>query len=648
MDLVRPPPKRTPWEWAEAKRRLPKEAAEPGPYRSSRTPWIRGISRAIAIPGLRSVVAVMGSQLGKTDGCCLNVIGWQFDDDPRPVLYIGPTEKNAVSVSRDRLGKMIRAVPSLYDGLAKGQQDRDVEKFIHGVRLGIGWASSATELASHPAAKVFIDERDRMDDVRGEGDPNTLAEARVATYDGIVVTLSTPTRGIVETEEVGGLERWKPAPAEDLQSPSWKLWQEGSRHEYAVPCPECREYFIPRFKLLSWPKDSTPAEAFEAAAMACPACGSLIADSHREWMADHGVFIAPQQRPQALQDGDTAARVVEGTRAVDVPYGDFLEPQHSGSLTFWVSGLCSKWRTFGHRASNFLKAMEASDPGRVQAEMNTGFGELYRPRVNVPDWQVVANLREPYKQDDVPEWVQALTCGVDVGGRVIHFSVYGWGPSMACALIRHGEIHGETKFEAPWRKLDELLEYRWGDLSIRWMMVDSGFNPSKSLSGSVDDEHVPANMVYDFCRRHRGRVFAAKGWPTRAKPISTSMIDVNVNGRKVPNGLQLVNFDTDFFKCWIYDRLEMEPDDPGRMRLPEDATDDYCRHMTSEARTVKPSGKVEWLKLRENHYFDAAVLNAVVAHMQNLNMLTEATWKSYRGGQDRSTTLADIAEQLNG
>lgn len=72
---------------------------------------------------------------------------------------------------------------------------------------------------------------------------------------------------------------------------------------------------------------------------------------------------------------------------------------------------------------------------------------------------------------------------------------------MACALVRHGEIHGETRFDAPWRKLEELLEYQWGDLSIRWMMVDSGFNPSKNLSGAVDDEHIPANKVYDFARR---------------------------------------------------------------------------------------------------------------------------------------------------
>ncbi|MEQ8692932.1 MAG: phage terminase large subunit family protein, partial [Pseudomonadales bacterium] len=332
VSLIRPPPKRTPWEWAESKRRLPKEAAEPGPYRSDRTPWVRGISKAITTPGLHSVVAVMGAQLGKTDGCCLNTIGWQFDDDPRPVLYIGPTEKNATSVSRDRLGKMILSVPSLKEGLSKGQANKDTEKFIHGVRLGIGWASSATELASHPAAKVYIDERDRMDDIKGEGDVNTLAEARVATYDGIVVTLSTPTRGHVETEVVNGVERWKVAPSEDLQSPTWTLWQEGSRHEFAIPCPDCRDYFIPRFKLLQWPEEATPAQAMDEARLACPHCGALIDNAEKEWMTDRGVFIAPSQRPEPHQDGDTCASISVDGNTFDVAYGDYLASEETDSL----------------------------------------------------------------------------------------------------------------------------------------------------------------------------------------------------------------------------------------------------------------------------------------------------------------------------
>lgn len=125
------------------------------------------------------------------------------------------------------------------------------------------------------------------------------------------------------------------------------------------------------------------------------------------------------------------------------------------------------------------------------------------------------------------------------------------------------------------------------------------------------------------------------------------MIDVNVNGRKVVNAVQLVPIDTDYFKSWICDRLEMEPDDPGRLHLPEDATDDYCRQLVSEVRAVKPSGKVERVKIRDNHYFDAMVLNVALASMFNLSTLSERTRDSYRSEGGR-TAIEDIANQLNG
>jgi phage terminase large subunit GpA-like protein len=194
----------------------------------------------------RRVVLVMGSQLGKTEAL-LNLIGWRLDDDPCPILYVSPTQRQAESISRDRLGKMIRSTPSLWSKLAKGQADKISEKWISGVRLGFAWAGSATELASHPAGMVLVDERDRMDaTTAGEGDPVSLAEARTATFpDGKVIVCSTPTL--------------------EGASPIWSLWEEGTRHRWAWPCPHCAEYFVPTLELLRWPEGCTAHQALKAA-----------------------------------------------------------------------------------------------------------------------------------------------------------------------------------------------------------------------------------------------------------------------------------------------------------------------------------------------------------------------------------------------
>ncbi len=47
--IVSPPRRRTPDEWADAERVLPKGSAEPGPFRSKRTPYMIPLPRT-ALP----------------------------------------------------------------------------------------------------------------------------------------------------------------------------------------------------------------------------------------------------------------------------------------------------------------------------------------------------------------------------------------------------------------------------------------------------------------------------------------------------------------------------------------------------------------------------------------------------------------------
>src|SRR5690606_27638038 len=99
-----------------------------------------------------------------------------------------------------------------------------------------------TELASQEAALALVDEIDRMDtDVGGEGSPLALAEARTETYpDGKSIVTSTPTEGNVGAKQLEtGLTHWEEAAPEDVGSSIWKLWQDGTRYEWAWPCPDC-------------------------------------------------------------------------------------------------------------------------------------------------------------------------------------------------------------------------------------------------------------------------------------------------------------------------------------------------------------------------------------------------------------------------
>ena len=173
---------RSPSAWADENRLLPLGSAEPGLWRSRRTPYFIPITHACSDPQYRRVIVVTASQMGKTAGL-LNVIGQRLDEDPAPMIYVGPTRNNIDNVIEPKLMELLKNVPRLWKKLSKGKSMTKTHKRIGGVSLRLAWAGSPTELASDHAVLVFVDEVDRMSsNVKGEGHVFELAEARTSTY----------------------------------------------------------------------------------------------------------------------------------------------------------------------------------------------------------------------------------------------------------------------------------------------------------------------------------------------------------------------------------------------------------------------------------------------------------------------------------
>jgi len=283
------------------------------------------------------------------------------------------------------------------------------------------------------------------------------------------------------------------------------------------------------------------------------------------------------------------------------------EIPESDTASFWISGLCSPWRTWGQRAKSFIEAHRSKTPGRVQAVINTYFGELYHVEGEAPDWQRVAELRGGYESGTVPTGVRVITCGVDVQADRLVYAVRGWGVNSESWLIEHGELWGETQDSSVWSQLAELLQKRFKGRQVKRMFIDSGFNPSGSRGSD--------NMIYEFCRRFRSRAFPTKGHAQQEKPLKVSKIDVSVRGRTIKNGLMLWHADSDYFKSWVHSRMEWPEGESGAWHLPIDTTEDFCRQLVAEQRLVKRPGRVVWVKTKtDNHFLDAEALNAAAAH----------------------------------
>ena len=536
----------------------------------------------------------MGSQMGKTEGL-FNVVGHKLDDDPAPILYIGPTKSNIDGVIEPRVQQMLRSAPSLWEKTEKGRRAHKLVKRIAGVTLRLAWAGSPTELASQPAHTVLVDEVDRMEPIPGEGDAVTLAEARIATYpDGRLIITSTPTEANVDVEKhpETGIEHWKLADAKDILSQVWKLWQEGTRFEWAVPCPHCKEYFVPRFRLLWWPEKATAQRAKREARLNCGRCGAQIEEMAKGEMNARGVYLAPGQN------------VVDGKVIGDPPDSD--------TASFWASGIMSPWRSFGQLASSWVRAVASGDQDRIRAVANTGFGEPFAFRGEAPPAAVVRACAGAYKLGEIPATVRALTAGVDVQKKRLVYAVRGWSYAMESWLLDYGELWGDTDNQAVWMELGELLERRWGGdegkkrLAILRMGIDSGYRPG-------DKWKRPENLIYEFCNRHR-RAVPTKGHDRQNKPLQPSLIDVTLRGQTFKRGLQLWHLDSDYFKSWVHGRLSWPENQPGRFWVPQDVSEDYCMQLTAETRVPKPSGLAVWVKVRaDNHFLDCEAINVAMA-----------------------------------
>ena len=122
-DALRPDPDHTVTSWAEENVILSSaSAAEPGPYRVSRTPYAREIQDCLSphYP-VNRVVFIKGTQIGGTQ-IGLNAIGFYIAHSPCPIMFIQKTVDSVKRVSKQRIAPMIAESPE--SGAKPGQTGR--------------------------------------------------------------------------------------------------------------------------------------------------------------------------------------------------------------------------------------------------------------------------------------------------------------------------------------------------------------------------------------------------------------------------------------------------------------------------------------------------------------------------------------------
>ena len=492
----KPPEDLTVAEWADRHRRLsPENSAESGPWRTSRTPYLREPMEAFTDPKIRKIVMVAASQVGKSE-LELNIIGYIIDQDPGSILFVQPSLDDARKFSRLRIAPMIRDSKVLRakvsDVKSKDSGNTILQKSFPGGMLTITGSNSASALASTPARYILGDERDRWAVSAGaEGDPWALAEARQATfYNAKAVEVSTPT--------IKG--------ASNIES-SYYL---GTQERWCHQCPECGEYGEITFDRVHFEHTVAKVRGKKAYKIVgpitwcCPSCGCIV--------------------PEEKMRKQPAKWIAENPAAYD-----------EGVRSFWLNAFSSPWTPWEKIALKFLQAKD--DPQKLKVVYNTLLGELWEDRGDIADEDTMLARREDYGTNadgspvEVPEGVLVLTCGVDTQDNRLEYEVVGHGFYGETWGIKKGYIMGKPDTDEVWQQLDDVIDhvYRFKDgkgLRISITCVDSG--------GHYTQE------VYTRCRERKNkRVFAIKGKGGDGIPFVTPPSKVPIKDNKR-------------ITCWLY------------------------------------------------------------------------------------------------
>ena len=283
IDALQFEPELTVSQWADEHRMLSgKASAEPGPWRTDRTPYLREIMDELSTTSsVQRVVLMAGAQLGKTEAGS-NWLGYVIAHAGGPMLMVQPTVDMAKRLSKQRLESLISETPCLSERIAPARS-RDsgntmfAKEWAGGMMILTG-ANSATGLRSAPCRHIFLDEVDAFPtDVDGEGDPVTLAERRSTTFSRRKIFMtSTPT-----VKEFSRIE------SEFLLS---------DQRRYFVPCPCCGTLQWLKWPQLKWDDNEPSTVLYE-----CEHCKERFTESHKTQMLTDGRWMAT-----APGDGKTA------------------------------------------------------------------------------------------------------------------------------------------------------------------------------------------------------------------------------------------------------------------------------------------------------------------------------------------------------
>lgn len=408
--------------WANTYRYLSREgSAEVGKFNIDRTPYLREPLEKFTQEGVKGIVLMLASQLGKSE-TLNNIVGWIIHINQCPTMLVQPTETLAEEYSKERIAPMLRDSPALAEIMKESKNDAIKYKTFPGGYLSFRGTGAANKLASKPIGIALCDEIDRFQVTR-EGDPLTLVRRRLETFkeDARLFLSGTPT-----------IKGFSSIESEYLNS---------TQGEWHIPCPECGEYVT-----FSWDRMKFTEDLKDEPRMSCPICET-----------------------ENIEDVWKANRQIDGKWV----HKNLKKDMYGYKL----SALASPWMTWKKIVQEYLERKD--DLEKLKAFYNTVLGETWDEEVKQEiGYEGLFNRREDY--GDLPEEVKAIALAIDVQGSWFQLEYVGYGDNMQSWGLGVKRLYGDLSEVENWEILDPYIQKEFTNkktgrtLPVEVTVIDTG------------------------------------------------------------------------------------------------------------------------------------------------------------------------------
>jgi len=582
---VKPEPSLTVSEWADKYRVLPSESsAEPGKWRTDRTPYLREIMDELSPQSpTPEVVVIKGTQLGFTE-LGNNVLFYYADLHPCPMLQVLHTEDIVRTHAKSKIWPSIEMMPRLSEKIKKSTSNKSgsstTELIYPGGNWKLGWAQTKSTFASVSRRVVIGDDVDRWPlDVGGEGNPVELLKKRTDAFANRKIYInSTPTiKGASNIE---------------------KEFSESDQRHYYMPCPYCNEFITFEKEGFVYEYDEETYELLSDVKYKCPECGEFIEEHYKTWMMDkkNGAKWIPSK----------PGRKKRGYRL----------PSYYSPIG---------WLTWNSIFTEYLIALKKQKENHDNRSMivwtNTRDANVWEETIEATESDDMLLLkRSDYEPGLVPHNTAFLVMSVDVQLDHFWYEVRALQYGNSKHILRYGRAED-------WTDLEDIFSTYYEDRDgkkymVRICAIDSGYRTDE---------------VYEFCAMNSNICIPIKGIDKMTSPWRISDVTKEKDGVSIATGLKLYSINTEYFKDMLQANIdrsiaaakEGNLNQNNILTLHCETGEDFAKQYTSEYKAEEVNSKTGAVKYiwkkrysrAPNHLWDCGVYNTFLGELLGIRFL---------------------------